>query len=86
MPTNCSNIAWLEPGDCGANLGDAAERSHVQERMDRQWARRSIRYGQCEGQSGKYHRKGFQSERHDRLDRVAESWWGVSGEFASPAA
>jgi len=21
---NCGNIAWLEPGDCGANLGDAA--------------------------------------------------------------
>jgi hypothetical protein len=21
---NCSNIAWLEPGDCGTNLGDAA--------------------------------------------------------------
>src|SRR5689334_23662288 len=21
---NCSNISWLEPGDCRANLGDAA--------------------------------------------------------------
>ncbi|HEY7571537.1 MAG TPA: hypothetical protein VH796_09220 [Nitrososphaeraceae archaeon] len=44
--------------------------------MDRQWAPRSTRYGQCEGQNDICRRKGFQSERHDRLDHAAESWLG----------
>src|SRR5215217_2704052 len=44
--------------------------------MDRQWVSRSTRYGLGGGQSGRYRRKGFRSERRVRPDRVAGSWWG----------
>ena len=68
---DCGMVAGLELGDCGANLGDTANESHVRERMDRQWAPCSIRYGLGGDQSGICHRKGFQPECSDRLDCVA---------------
>ena len=69
-------VAGLELGDGGADLGDAADDLMAGDAgVDGGHHARSTRCGPGGDRSGRCRRRGFRSARRVRLDRAARSWW-----------